>query len=277
MLAYYKKYAILTCVVAVAVPVAASTIYAAVTGRIMAASLDGLIILLLLLFGTMMLMQVLLSRRINEQTTGLLDLYNEQCDPEAFVAQGAKLAENITVPFNVDGSWFLTYYGQALLDAGKADQARQVLDSMAQSANRARKVVTKAGILLNEAPLATKLDGPEAALKLVDEAYQLLGGDGANPDDPRTIFLQGQRKLLGAEVAGDDAELRQFYAKAQQDASVPERLRVESAWKLARLSYRTGDAATERAMLQYVVDHGNKLALVPPARKQLQELRQDSE
>ncbi len=50
------------------------------------------------------------------------------------------------------------------------------------------------------------------------------------------------------------------------------RLRVESAWKLARLSYQEGDTATERTMLQFVVDHGNKLALVAPARKQLGEL-----
>lgn len=272
MLAYYKKYVILICAVSVAVPVVASTLYAMATGTMLAASLGGMLLSLALLFGTMMLMQSIVGRRANERTNALLDLYNQQCDPEAFIEQGRTLANAITVPFGTDGSWFLTYYGQALLDAGKADEARATLRSMQQSAEAARRSDVKAGILLNEAPLVAKLEGPQAALALVDEAYQLLGGDAANVDDQRIVFLKGQRKLLQAEVEGDDATLRQFYEKAQADASVPERLRVESAWKLARLSYRTGDAATERAMLRYVIDHGNKLALVAPACKQLQEL-----
>ena len=126
MLAYYKRYAIISCVVAVAVPLAVSTAYAAVTGKIMAASLDGLIVLLLLLFGTMVLMQGVFARRVDGRTAQLLALYNDDCDPEAFVEQGRAVADAITEPYDVTGSWFMTYYGQALLDAGKADQARKV-------------------------------------------------------------------------------------------------------------------------------------------------------
>lgn len=272
MLPYFKKYAIISCVVAVAVPVVVSTVYVLVTGRMMAASLDGLIMLLLLLFGTMMAMQVVFAKRVAAETSELLDLYNEQCDPAALVEKGRAVAEAITVPFNVDGSWFLTYYAQALLDLGRTDAARKILDEMAQSASRARKAPVKAGILMNEAVLATKLEGPAAALKLMDEAYELFGGSSANPADRNIVFVNGQRDLLRAEVEGDAQAQRAFYARAQSDGSVPMRLRVESAWKLARLSYQEGDTATERTMLQFLVDHGNKLALVTPARKQLREL-----
>lgn len=272
MLPYFKRYAIISCIVAVAVPVVVSTAYAAITGKIMASSIDGLIILLLLLFGTMMLMQLAFSRRVNAQVQDLLALYNDKCDPAAFVERGRSLADEITVPFNVDGSWFLAYYGQALLELGQADAARQVLKDMQESADRARKPGTRAGILLNEAVLATKVEGPAAALRLMDESYQMFGGDAANPHDRTVIFVKGQRDLLQAEVDGDAAKQRALYVNAKDDEGIPMRLRVESAWKLARLDYQAGDIADERSELEFVVKHGNKLALVPQARKRLAEL-----
>lgn len=272
MLAYYKRYAIISCVVAVAVPLAVSTAYAAVTGKIMAASLDGLIVLLLLLFGTMVLMQGVFARRVDGRTAQLLALYNDDCDPEAFVEQGRAVADAITEPYDVTGSWFMTYYGQALLDAGKADQARKVAEALRESVAAARKPQAKVGIIANAVPLVAKVDGPKAALDLVGEGLELAGGQDADPADSRVVFLRGQQRLRQAEAAGDDAELRSFYEKSVVDAAVPERLRVESAWKLARLAFRSGDAATERRMLRYVVGHGGKLALVAPARKQLDAL-----
>lgn len=272
MLAYYKRYAIISCVVAVAVPLAVSTAYAAVTGKIMAASLDGLIVLLLLLFGTMVLMQGVFARRVDGRTAQLLALYNDDCDPEAFVEQGRAVADAITEPYDVTGSWFMTYYGQALLDAGKADQARKVAEALRESVAAARKPQAKVGIIANAVPLVAKVDGPKAALDLVGEGLELAGGQDADPADSRVVFLRGQQCLRQAEAAGDDAELRSFYEKSVADAAVPERLRVESAWKLARLAFRSDDAATERRMLRYVVGHGGKLALVAPARKQLDAL-----
>ena len=272
MLAYYKRYAIISCVVAVAVPLAVSTAYAAVTGKIMAASLDGLIVLLLLLFGTMALMQGVFARRVDGRTAQLLDLYHDDCDPEAFVEQGRAVADAITEPYDVTGSWFMTYYGQALLDAGKADQARKVAEALRESVAAARKPQAKVGIIANAVPLVAKVDGPKAALDLVGEGLELAGGQDADPADSRVVFLRGQQRLRQAEAADDDAELRSFYEKSVADATVPERLRVESAWKLARLAFRSGDVATERRMLRYVVGHGGKLALVAPARKQLDAL-----
>lgn len=272
MLAYYKRYAIISCVVAVAVPLAVSTAYAAVTGKIMAASLDGLIVLLLLLFGTMVLMQGVFARRVDGRTAQLLALYNDDCDPEAFVEQGRAVADAITEPYDVTGSWFMTYYGQALLDAGKADQARKVAEALRESVAAARKPQAKVGIIANAVPLVAKVDGPKAALDLVGEGLELAGGQDADPADSRVVFLRGQQRLRQAEAADDDAELRSFYEKSVADAAVPERLRVESAWKLARLAFRSGDVATERRMLRYVVGHGGKLALVAPARKQLDAL-----
>ncbi len=185
---------------------------------------------------------------------------------------GRAVADAITEPYDVTGAWFMTYYGQALLDAGKSDQARKVAEALRESVAAARKPQAKVGIIANAVPLVAKVDGPKAALDLVGEGLELAGGQDADPADSRVVFLRGQQRLRQAEAAGDDAELRSFYEKSVADAAVPERLRVESAWKLARLAFRSGDAATERRMLRYVVSHGGKLALVAPARKQLDAL-----
>ena len=273
MLAYHKKYAIISCIVAVAVPVAVSTAYAMVTGKIMAASLDGLLVLLLLLFGTMVLMQGVFARRVDARTAQLLALYNDDCDPEAFVEKGRSVADAITEPYDVTGSWFMTYYGQALLDVGQVDQARKVAEAMHASVAVASKPRVKVGIIANAVPLIAKVEGPKAALELVDEGLALVGGNGEGPASPQATFLRGQQRLRQAEVAGDEPELRGFYEKTIEDAAVPQRLRVESAWKLAQVSYKAKDDATEQRMLRYVVGHGGKLALVAPAKRQLAKLQ----
>lgn len=274
MLAYHKKYAIISCVVAVAVPVAVSTIYAAVTGKVMAASLDGLIVLLLLLFGTMVLMQATFGRRVDEQTARLLALYNEDCGPKALVDKGRAVADAIGSPYDVTGSWFMTYYGQALLDAGDPDAARKVASEMRASVEAARKPKAKVGVIANAVPLVAKVDGPQAALDLVDQGIALAEGEGNGSSDSRLAFLRTQRRLRQAEASGDTAALRGFYEKTVADEEVPQRLRVESAWKLACLGYRTGDVAIERRMLEYVVAHGGSLALVAPAKQRLAALGQ---
>ena len=270
MFPYFKKYVIICCAIAVAVPVVGSTVYAAVTGTIMAASLGGLIMLLVLLFGSMYIAQSYFGRKADAETEAMLAKYNDDCDPQAFTQDAARIIDNIQPPYNVMASWFLTYYAQALLDEGNASQARAIEENMLKSAEGAKNDSIRLGILMNAVPLVTKTQGAQAALDLVNKALALLPNvqqaPGAN--DP-AAFLNNQKALLEATIAGDTATLRTMYGKVREDAALPMRIRVESAWKEAQACHSAGDTAQERACLDFVVSNGNKLALVAPARKQL--------
>ena len=270
MFPYFKKYVIICCIIAVAVPVVVSTVYAAVTGTIMAASLGGLIMLLVLLFGSMYVSQSFFSRKADAETEAMLSHYNDDCDPEAFTQDAARIIDNIQPPYNVMASWFLTYYAQALLDEGNAGQARTIEDNMLKSAEGAKNDAVRLGILMNAVPLVTKTQGAQAALDLVNKGLALLPNIQQAPqgNDPAT-FLNNQKTLLEATLSGDTATLRTLYGQVRQDKDLPMRIRVESAWKEAQACHSAGDAAQEKTCLDFVVHNGNKLALVAPARKQL--------
>ena len=270
MFPYFKKYVIITCAIAVAVPVIASTAYAATTGSIMASSLEGLIMLLALLFGGLFIAQSFFSRRADAETEEMLAKYNNDCDPEAFTQAASRIIGNIQPPYNVMASWFFTYYAQALLDEGKAQQARAIESDMLKSAEGAKNDSIRLGILMNAIPLVTKTQGPGAALDIVNKALSLLPNiqQAPNSSDPAT-FLNNQKTLLEATLSGDTATLRTLYGKVREDSKLPMRIRVESAWKEAQACHAAGDRAQERTCLEFVVANGNELALVPPARKQL--------
>lgn len=270
MFPYFKKYAIICCVIAVAVPVVVSTVYAAVTGSIMAASLGGLITLLVLLFGSMYIAQSFFARKADAETEAMLAKYNDDCDPRAFTQDAARIIDNIQPPYNVMASWFLTYYAQALLDEGNAQQARAIDENMLKSADAAKNDSIRLGILMNTVPLVTKTQGPQAALDIVNKALALLPNIQQAPqgNDPAT-FLNNQKTLLEATLTGDTATLRALYGKVRQDEDLPMRIRVESAWKEAQACHSASDTAQEKTCLDFVVNNGNELALVAPARKQL--------
>lgn len=270
MLPYFKKYVIWSCVIAVAVPVVTSTVYAAVTGSIMAATLPGMIGMLVLLFGSMMAAQSFFARKADEKTEAMLALYNEQCDPKAFTEQAAPVVANMREPYDVMASWFLTYYAQALLDEGRTDQAKAIEAAMLRSIDAAKNDSIRLGVLMNTVPLVTKTQGPRAVLDLVDKGLALVPTlqQGPQTADPLT-FLNNQKTLLEAAVDHDDATLRSLYARVHDDASLPLRIRVESAWKEAQACHGLGDTARERTCLDFVVADGKGLALVAPARERL--------
>ncbi len=270
MLPYFKKYVIWCCVVAVAVPVVTSTAYAAVTGTIMAASLPGLIGLLVLLFGSMMAAQSFFGRKADERTEAMLARYNDQCDPEGLTDAATEVVVAMQQPYNVMASWFLTYYAQALLDEGKTDRARAIEEAMLRSIDAAKNDSIRLGVLMNAVPLVTKTQGAAAALALVERGLDIVPTlqQGPQTSDPLK-FLNDQKTLLQAAVAHDDAALRSLYGRVHDDAALPMRIRVESAWKEAQACHGLGDVARERECLEFVASNGGRLALVAPARKQL--------
>ncbi len=270
MLPYFKKYIIWSCVIAVAVPVVTSTVYAAVTNTIMAATLPGMIGLLVLLFGSMMAAQSFFGRKADAKTERMLALYNDDCDPGAFTTEAVGVVANMREPYDVMASWFLTYYAQALLDEGRADEAKAIGAGLLRSADAARNDSIRLGVLMNAVPLVTKTEGARSALDLVERGLAIVPTLQQSPQSSDPLaFLNEQKKLLEAAVAHDHETLRSLYGRVHDDAGLPMRIRVESAWKEAQACHGAGDASRERQCLAFVVENGGGLALVSPARKQL--------
>lgn len=269
MLPYFKKYSIIACIIGVAPALVVSTIYPMMTGVIMASSISGLLLLLAIFAVSMVLGFNIMERRAEAETNKLLALYNDQCDPQALIAQGAQVAASVTYPCREAGAWFMSYYAQALLDAGETDQAKVVAHGIRQSMELAKKPALKAGILVNLVPLADKLEGTEAALELTGQGLELVRADAGPVADERRAFLESQEKIMRVREAGDASAAAKLDAGIRESSAYPMRIRVEAAWAEARACYKLGDVAGERTALGFVADHGNKLALVPQAKQRL--------
>ncbi|WP_165055992.1 MULTISPECIES: hypothetical protein [unclassified Adlercreutzia] len=269
MLPYFKRYVIICCVAAAAVPLIASTIWPLLTGQIMAASLPGLITLLVLFFGTMAAMQRVMGMKAQVETERLFALYNEQCDPDALIDQGAPVAALVEPQCGELPSWFMSYYAQALLDAGQVERAQAVKATQLGGVASLKKPEARAAVVVNMVPLALKLDEPVDALGLIEQGEGLLEGLADDASAQRRAYLASQRELVSARCAEDPQGLLDLCEQVRANAEHPLRLRVERAWDEAQACYRLGDAARERACLEFVVEHGNKLALVTPARTRL--------
>ncbi len=116
MLPYVKKYVIVACVIAVVIPLVVSTVWPLFTGQIMAASVGGLILLLALFFGGFLVAVRVMGRKADELVDSYIALYDEKCDPQAFVDASRDIASSVVVPFTPSGAWFVGYYAQAMLD-----------------------------------------------------------------------------------------------------------------------------------------------------------------
>lgn len=269
MLPYFKRYVIICCVVAAAVPIVASTIWPLLTGEIMAASLPGLITLLVLFFGTMAVMQRIMGAKAQMETERLFALYNEQCDPGALVEEGAPVAELVEGQCGELPSWFMSYYAQALLDVGQVERAQAVKTTQLSGVSSLKRSAAQAAVVVNMVPLALKLDEPADVLGLIDQAEGLLSGMEDDAAAQRRAYLASQRELVGAKAAADPHALVDVCERVRVNAEHPMRLRVERAWDEACACYRMGDAVRERACLEFIVENGNELALVAPARARL--------
>ena len=269
MLPYFKKYTIICCAVAVVAAVVVSTIWPLATGQIMAASLPGLLLLIAVFFGALFISLRIMGTRADAETERLFSLYNDQCDPAAFVEQGADLAQACGQQATEMSSWYMSYYAQALLDEGDGARARDIMVHQLEGVDKLKADAQKAAVVVNMVPLSCKLDSGEESLGLIDRGLELLGGGQDMPSSQRRMYLKGQRDLVVARTEADSAHLLELCAAVRESDEQPMRLRVERAWDEARACYRTGDAARERECLRFVVDHGNKLALVKPARARL--------
>ena len=272
MLQFNRKYMFMATGAGIVVTAIVQTIYSLVMHQAMAATLPGLVLSLVLFIVVTGFAAVYFGKRASEDADSLIALYDDLCDPAALADRGKATASQMTVPYDVPSAWFMSYYAQALLDMGIVQNAREIERAMYESVGAAKKVEDQAQIVTNLVPLSLKVLGPAETLPIIEMGLKLLAEGPALKLAPAIAYLENQQVIVSAQVNGEDEKLVRYYSGARDNADVPLRIRVEQAWDEARIHYRTGNAAAERACLEFIAANGNKLALVKPARDRLSAL-----
>lgn len=270
MIAFNGKYFVYASGAALVLTAVVQSIYSAVTGLPMAGTLPGLIVSLLLFVGTTLIALLYFKRKSTVDVDTLLDVYNESCDPGAFVEQSQLYVNGMQAPYDSTSSWYMSYYAQALLDLGQVQQAQKIEQDMYDSIREASDVEQQAKIVVNLVPLARKLLGPSDTVPIIQKGIELLDTGVAVKDGfAYESYLQNQLVICTALAERDDAKLVRYYSSSRTNESLPLRIRVEQAWEEAQIHYRAGDTAREVECLEFIVAHGNKLAFVGAAQDRL--------
>lgn len=273
MLIYFKKYIALIAAIGIVVPGIVSIVYSALTNTMLESEIWGIAVLVGLFAASVLISFNLLERRAEKQVEKLISLYNADCDPEAMVSKGAKLAKALTFPITEEGAWFMGYYAQALLDMGDREGAARIEQGLRQSVIAAKAPLAKVRILVNLVQLAEKLGTLQDSLDLIDEGLEIIAGN----DDPAAVqrqnFLLSQKKIIEARMSRDANVLIGIDDAIKSNSFYPMRVRVEYAFNGAQVASKMGNTLMEQMNLEFVVNNGNKLALVPRAQAALAQLR----
>lgn len=272
MLPYFRRYTIIAYVAGACIPLALVTVYSWITGQVLASTIPGLLLSIALFVVCLLGMTNLMARKANQKANELVALYNERCDPYAFAEQGREVADAIQAPYTESGSWYLSFYALALVDAGQLERAATIGKAMQESAAATADPRKKAAILVNIEPLVLRLFGAQTALGVVDEAERLIAGANDADSASRRSFLAWERGLLEALAACDENGLLEKYSFVQQSAGYPLRVRVLDADAQAAIYRHRGDTSRERDCLRFVVEHGNRLPAVRPAQERLAQM-----
>lgn len=270
MIAFTGKYLVYASGAALVLTAVVQSVYSAVTGLPMAGTLPGLIASLLLFVGTTAVALLYFKRKSTVDVDTLLDIYNESCDPSAFVEQSQLYVNGMLSPYDSTSSWYMSYYAQALLDLGQVQQAQKIEQDMYDSIREATDVDQQAKIIVNLVPLARKLLGSADSVPIIQKGIELLNSSEAVKDGyAYESYLQNQLVVCTALAEHDDEKLVRFYSSSRNNETLPLRIRVEQAWEEAQIHYRAGETAREVECLEFIVAHGNKLAFVKAAQDRL--------
>lgn len=272
MLIYFKRSVIAVCAIAVALPIIASTIWPLFTGQMMASTLLGLVLEFALFACGFVLGFAIFNKRANAKADRMIALYNNECDPQAFLKEGQMVISEITFPCNEQGAWFTGYYAQACLEVGRTEEAATLQKGLETSIQAAKKPLVASTIATYLISLLEKTGTADEVEELIDESLARIEHDASAAAGARRDYLNSQLKVVKTRKSGDEqARLRQDESIVQSE-SYPMRLRVEYAWDEASAAFKMGDADLERASLQFVIAHGGSLALVAHAKDRLSSL-----
>lgn len=268
MLPYVKNYAFVAYVLGIVVPIGFITVLSWVTGFYLPTTIPGVIASVALLAVCLLSAKRIATKMADAHAERVLSLYNDACDPQAFVEQGRAIAERIRPPYEENGSWFLSFYALALDDVGRRDEAVKIGQTMLSSARRAEDSAQKISILVNMEPLISRLFGTQQTLDVIHEALSAAQGSG-QADPGQISFLQWEKGMLEAVRDGDHETLAQRFSTVRNSAGAPMRMRVSDALLEASVRKARGERDLERECLDFVVRNGNKLPAVKLAQERL--------
>lgn len=272
MLPYFRNYAFIAYILGVATPVILVTALSWIFGFYIVSTLPGLLAAIILMAVSLLTAKKVVTAKADRKADEMISLYNDACDPAAFVEAARGVAREIRPPYDGTGSWFLSFYALALDDLGQRGDAARIGQAMLSSAQMATDPQTKVAILVNIEPLVQRLFGVTQALEVVDQAQEALAGSGDPDDASRMNFLDWERGILEAIRDGDDETLVQRFSSIRASASYPMRIRVSDALLEASVHKSRGDSAAERDCLLFVIQNGNRLPAVKLANERLAEL-----
>lgn len=272
MLPYFKKYLIAAYALSVLIPVASLAAFSVVMGGNVVKTLPGLFSSLMLFVACLYALPRIMGQQADRKADAIVSLYNDACDPPAFLEQAAVPAGAVKAPYTEAGSWFLSFYALALADEGRAEEAARIGENMRASAAQTQDPKVRAALFVNMEPVVLRLLGAQVALGVVEEAERLLAGAMDEESAQRRNFLAWERSVLGARLDGDDDVLAEKFEHVRSQAAYPLRMRVLAAADEAEVRRRQGDAARERECLRFVAEHGNRLPAAAAAQARLTEL-----
>lgn len=272
MLRHFKHYLIGACVLSVVIAGVIVAIAYATQGVAAFEPGPNLIMLVMLIAIGVLGVRRFFNGLAQMRLSRLLAVYDDQCDPEAFVRGMDPIARAFKSPFTARDVWLLSPYGLALADVGRAEEATRLLDTMKKSAVAASKPRDFAIMLMNMEPLARRLLGDEAALPLLIRAEELIDKEPRADTGNYRSYITWERGIIEAQRDGDNGKLIAELQRIRERTSSSWRLRVVCADHEAIVHKVLGDFARERMCLEFIVEHGNLLPYVSPALRRLGEL-----
>lgn len=269
------RYLVIASGLAIVVTAIVQTIFTTVTGVAMSSTIPGMLVSVVL-FGVIMFGVLgYFGKKVNTNVDEMISLYDDACDPQAFSIAAQPYAESVPMPYDQRTSWFMSYFAQALLDLGEVQKAQRIEQNMYESIRMTQSVDVQAQIIVNLVPLINKVLGPADAIPVIQKGLELLeSGQTVQNAHEYEAYLRNQMTIAQALVESEDDTLARFYKAARTNPTVPLRVRVEQAWDEAKICYRAGEAERERECLEFIVENGNNLALVKPAKDRLASLSQ---
>ena len=264
------RYLVIASGLAIVVTAVIQGVYTALFGVAMSSTVPGMLVSVALFGAVMFGVLAHFNKKISVSVDELISLYDDSCDPQAFVVSGQALADTLSVPYDHRSSWFMSYFAQALLDLGEVQRAQRIEQNMYDSIRQSESVEVQVQIIVNLVPLITKVLGPADAVPVIQKGLELLESQEGMADAPQyEAYLRSQLTIASATVNADNEMLIGYYSASRNNPAIPLRIRVEQAWEEAKIRYRTQDEQLEKECLEFVVEHGCNLALAKPAKERL--------
>ena len=281
MLNYFPSYKIVARLISFLAPLAVFFIIFLISGfNVLEAPGLGAVAYLVLMFLLLFITGGIYAKKADRKSDELLALYNQQCDPEAFVRQGARVGKIIWEDVKFSGTkemcaWYLAPFALACLDCdvahGEEDaqmMERELLDGVSADA----QPDLRASVLMHTEPLTLRLHGVEAALSSAKEAASIFGSSNAPDAADKLNYLKFEISYLEALIAGHADQMLEKFESVWQNTAAQRRMRVLNAEAAANLYEAAGNKDKQIQALQFVVDHGNKLPSVQNAKNKLAQL-----